>query len=121
MPEERKDKPFLTIQDVAELFDLDYKSVYRLVLSGQLPAAKIGGVYRIRREDLDAFFERQKLAVRPTRGAVPVLEPTSCARCNKAFRVPSMVAGKCQKDGCDAPLCTVCWAKKDERFCLEHV
>ena len=59
MPEARKDKPFLTIQDVAELFDLDYKSVYRLVLSGQLPAAKIGGVYRIRREDLDAFFERQ--------------------------------------------------------------
>jgi excisionase family DNA binding protein len=120
MTEERSQRPFLKIQDVAELLDLDYKTVYRMVLSGQLPAAKLGGVYRIRREDLDAFFERMKVVGRPSRESVLVMEPTTCARCDQAFRVPSLVGGKCQAAGCDLALCTTCWRNKNNRYCRDH-
>lgn len=120
MVNETPQRPFLTIQQVAELLDLDYKTVYRMVLSGQLPAAKLGGSYRIRRADLDTFFEQQKVGGRTPRGALPAMEPTSCARCGRAFRVPSLVAGKCQAEGCDQALCTTCWTKRADRFCQEH-
>jgi excisionase family DNA binding protein len=120
MVNETPQRPFLTIQQIAELLDLDYKTVYRMVVAGQLPAAKLGGSYRIRRADLDTFFEQQKVVGRAPRASIPAVEPASCARCGRAFRVPSLVAGKCQGAGCDLALCTTCWAKRAERFCREH-
>ena len=121
MTEERLQRPFLSIQDVADLLDLDYKTVYRMVVAGQLPAAKLGGSYRIRRADLDTFFEQQKVVGRPSRESIPAIEPTSCTRCGRAFRVPSLVGGKCQAEGCDLALCTTCWKMREDRFCGEHV
>ena len=120
MANETSPRPFLTIQQVAELLDLDYKTVYRMVVAGQLPAAKLGGSYRIRRADLDTFFEQQKVVGRAPRASIPSVEPASCARCGRAFRVPSLVGGKCQAQGCDLALCTTCWAKRAERLCREH-
>jgi len=32
-------------------------TVYRLIKSGELPAAKISSSYRLREEDVDAFLE----------------------------------------------------------------
>lgn len=120
MVDQNPQRPFLTIQQVAALLDLDYKTVYRMVLSGQLPAAKLGGSYRIRRTDFDEFFEQQKVVGRTPRAFISAAEPASCARCGRAFRVPSLVAGKCQAQGCDLALCTTCWARRAERFCREH-
>lgn len=120
MVESTSPRPFLTIQQVAELLDLDYKTVYRMVLSGQLPAAKLGGSYRIRRVDLDEFFEKQKVVGRSLRESIPAIQPAGCARCRRAFRVPSLVGGKCQAEGCDLALCTTCWAERTQRFCQDH-
>jgi excisionase family DNA binding protein len=120
MINENPPRPFLTIQQVAELLDLDYKTVYRMVLSGQLPGAKLGGSYRIRRVDLDAFFEQQKVVGRLPRESIPAVQPAGCARCGRALRVPSLVGGKCRAEGCDLALCTNCWAQRDQRFCGEH-
>jgi excisionase family DNA binding protein len=121
MPERSdQEKPFLTIQGVAELLDLDYKTVYRMVVSGQLPAARIGGVYRIRRQDVDAFFRAAQGGPSRLRKSPPGAGAPGCARCGRAFRVPSLVAGRCQTEGCEEPLCVRCWSKRDDRFCREH-
>ena len=120
MEEQTPQRPFLTIQQVAELLDLNYKTVYRMVLSGQLPAAKLGGSYRIRRVDLDTFFEQQKVVGHPSRESIPAVQPAGCARCDRALRVPSLVGGKCRAEGCDLALCTHCWAQRDKRFCRDH-
>ena len=56
-------KSYLSIQEAAENLGVEYKTVYRLVKQGEIPAGKIGRVFRIRREDLDAYFERQKAKV----------------------------------------------------------
>lgn len=52
----------LTLEETAEFLGVDYKTVYRLVRSGQLRAGKIGRVYRISPSDLEAYFESTKPA-----------------------------------------------------------
>ena len=89
---------FLTLKEVAEYLSVDPKTVYRFIQSGQLPAAKIGGVYRIKVSDVDEFFERRKLSTKEV--AAPALEdegemvqeeatgftPGSCGRCRRIIR-----------------------------------
>jgi excisionase family DNA binding protein len=46
----------MTPEQVAEYLQLDTETIYRLIRRRQLAATKIGGRYRIPREDLDAFL-----------------------------------------------------------------
>lgn len=50
----------LTLEEAAEVLGVDYKTVYRLVRAGELPAGKVGRVYRIAPGDLHAYFESTK-------------------------------------------------------------
>jgi excisionase family DNA binding protein len=57
-------KPFLSVREVADYLDIDYKTVYRLVRKGEIPAVKVGGVYRVRRTELESYLERQSVTGR---------------------------------------------------------
>ena len=48
---------FLTVQEVADLMRVSSMTVYRLIKSGELPAARISSSYRLREEDVDAYLE----------------------------------------------------------------
>jgi len=50
----------MTVQDVAEYLNVDPKTVYRLVNRGDLPGFKVGGSWRFKKEDLDAWIAKQK-------------------------------------------------------------
>lgn len=50
---------FLTVAEVAELLRVSTMTVYRLIKSGELPAARIGKSYRVREDDIDAYLEAQ--------------------------------------------------------------
>lgn len=50
----------LTIDEAAAFLGVDYKTVYRLICAGDLPAAKVGRVYRISPGDLTDWFEASK-------------------------------------------------------------
>lgn len=45
----------LSLQDAADLLDVHYMTAYRYVRLGLLHATKLGGTWRVSREDLDAF------------------------------------------------------------------
>jgi excisionase family DNA binding protein len=47
----------LTPNEVAEQLRVSTMTVYRLIKSGELPAARISSSYRLREEDVDAFLE----------------------------------------------------------------
>lgn len=47
---------FLTPKEVAELLKLHEDTVFHLLQTGKLLGAKIGGSWRIRRSDIDAFW-----------------------------------------------------------------
>jgi excisionase family DNA binding protein len=47
----------LSLQDAADVLDVHYMTAYRYVRLGLLQATKVGGTWRVKREDLDAFRE----------------------------------------------------------------
>jgi excisionase family DNA binding protein len=47
--------PLLTVENVAEYFQVHPSTIYRLVKSKQLPAFKLGGDWRFNRESIDQW------------------------------------------------------------------
>ncbi len=47
----------LTISGVAQLLKVAEKTVYTMAQKGDLPAFKVGGQWRFRRRDLDAWID----------------------------------------------------------------
>jgi excisionase family DNA binding protein len=47
----------LTPNEVAEQLRVSTMTVYRLIKSGELPAARISNSYRLREADVDAYLE----------------------------------------------------------------
>ncbi len=104
----RIEKEFMSLEDVAELMGVNYQLIYKLVRSGELPAARLGKVYRIQRRDLESFLEKTK-----TDAARLV-----CAACGTAYRSRGSVRQHCVE--CGAPLCDDCWTRRKVRRCAEH-
>jgi excisionase family DNA binding protein len=50
---------FLTVEQAAELLQVHPNTVYLWLQDGKLAGAKIGGTWRIRRSDIDAFWEKE--------------------------------------------------------------
>lgn len=48
------------VKQVADYLQLHWQTILKLIRQGELPAAKIGGRYRISKEDLHEFIERAK-------------------------------------------------------------
>lgn len=65
----------MTVAQVAAYLQLNRLTVYRYVREGKIPAARIGKVYRIFREDVDRFLEARQLDAARARQA-----PTRTAR-----------------------------------------
>lgn len=53
----------LTLPEVAQLLKVADKTIYTMAQKGELPAFKVGGQWRFRRTDLDAWIDAK------TRGA----------------------------------------------------
>ncbi|MGC1097248.1 helix-turn-helix domain-containing protein [Pantoea agglomerans] len=50
----------LTLKEVAAYLKLAEKTAYRLASEGKLPGFKVGGSWRFKREDLEAWIDSQK-------------------------------------------------------------
>lgn len=49
------DKPYLTVEDVAQRFGVNITTVYRLAKRGRLPAFKVGNQWRFSESRLDEW------------------------------------------------------------------
>jgi excisionase family DNA binding protein len=50
----------LTLKEVAKLLKVAEKTVYTMAQNKELPAFKVRGQWRFRREDMDRWIEEQK-------------------------------------------------------------
>ena len=50
---------FLTVTDMAELLKVSRFVIDRMLKNGQLPAAKLGGQYRVRTDDFIKWWNEQ--------------------------------------------------------------
>jgi len=54
---EEVENEYLTPKEVMNLLYIGRNTFYRLVNSGELPAFRIGKLWRVRRDDLQTFFK----------------------------------------------------------------
>jgi len=52
----------LKVRDVAKLYDVTTQAVYLWIKERGLPTVRLGGEVRIRRAELDAWLERERVA-----------------------------------------------------------
>lgn len=50
----------LTLREVAEYLKLAEKTAYRLAAEGKLPGFKVGGSWRFKKTDVEAWISEQK-------------------------------------------------------------
>lgn len=53
------DDRWMTLQDVAEYLQLSKDLIYRLAQKGKIPASKVGGRWRFKKEKIDQWVESQ--------------------------------------------------------------
>jgi excisionase family DNA binding protein len=54
-------KEFLTVREVQEMLGISKSGVYRLLHTEGFPALKIGNLVKVRRTELEAWLEAQKI------------------------------------------------------------
>ncbi len=109
---------FLTLEESAERLGVDYKTVYRLVRAGELPAGRVGRIYRVRKEDIDAYFERQQRQVAEEARSLRPAESRKCSACGAEMLSELSVGGGCIRCGRD--ICQACWSVRKVKHCSEH-
>jgi excisionase family DNA binding protein len=53
-------QPFLTPQEVSDLLQVSVYTVRRWIKQGELPAYKVGRLWRIKKDDLNRWLSRQR-------------------------------------------------------------
>lgn len=111
---------FVTVEEAAAWLGVEYSTVYNLVRRGEIPAGKIGRIYRIRQRDLEEYFERQKQAVATrARQSQPLADrEVRCGGCGSRIVSELSIAGRCER--CDQPICQACWMIRKVRTCKSH-
>lgn len=98
----------LSIEQAAEVLGVDYKTVYRLVRSGEIPAGRVGRIYRIQQADLEAYFENTKrtVAAESGRDLIP-LAGLRCCVTGKRIVSELDIGGYASDTG--EPICQAEW------------
>ena len=60
--------PILTFPEVAILLKVAEKTVYTMARNGQLPAFKVRGQWRFKRDDIDRWIDEQTASVKANLG-----------------------------------------------------
>ena len=105
-----KTPEYMSLEEVAGKMGVTYQLIYRLVRSGELPAVRIGKLYRVSQADWDAYLENSR-----SRNA-----GGTCSVCGTFYRSKSSLTQTCTEEGCGKPICFECWTRKGVRTCPAH-
>lgn len=101
---------YKSLEEVADMLGVTYQLIYRLVRSGELPAVRLGKLYRVASSDLDAYLERSKGAA----------AGGTCSVCGTFYKSKKSLEQTCSEDGCEAAICFDCWNRLGVRKCPAH-
>lgn len=106
-----KENEYMSLEEVADMLGVTYQLIYRLVRAGELPAIRLGKLYRISRTDLEGYLERSKSA--SAQGGV-------CSVCGTMYKSRESLKQTCEAEGCEEPICFDCWTRLGVRLCRKH-
>jgi len=95
---------FYSLEEIAELLGVNYQLIYRLVRSGDLPALKIGRIYRITQAGFDEYLNAQNTQT-----------AQRCSVCEKEFHSRLSLRNRCKE--CGAPICVDCFDRHHIHHC----
>jgi len=61
MPKEQPELEIMTLPEVAALLKVTERTIYRLAGAKKIPAFKVGGVWRFRKTDIEAWINSQSV------------------------------------------------------------
>lgn len=106
-----KETGYMSLEEVADMLGVTYQLIYRLVRAGELPAVRLGKLYRVSRTDLEHYLEKNKNAA--AAGGV-------CSVCGTFYRTRESLRQTCTAEDCDEPICFDCWTRLGVRHCKKH-
>jgi len=59
MPTDSSEGEILTIKEVADFLKVTERTIYRLAAAKKIPAFKVGGTWRFRRQEIDQWITEQ--------------------------------------------------------------
>ena len=104
---------FYSLEEVAEIFGVNYQLIYKLVKTGELPSVRIGKMFRVSEAQLKAYMDSQSVGI-PASGE----NATVCSRCGRKYYSALSITGQCRE--CGAPLCRACVENDKAEFCEIH-
>ena len=120
MDNPRDNPEYLKINEAARFLGVNPRTVYRRVWSGDMPAAKVGGLYYIKRADLAALLESKTQGREEGLQASLDAAPLKCGYCHRLLTSDSLIGEACQEEGCTEIICTTCLAD-GLTTCLHHI
>lgn len=103
---------FYSLEQIAELLGVNYQLVYKLVRAGDLPAVRVGKVYRVLEADLRDYIQTGRST--PPGGVQSVV----CSVCGKSYVSRQSVTNECE--ACGSPICRVCVELGKAKYCAAH-
>ncbi|NLB68425.1 MAG: helix-turn-helix domain-containing protein [Lentisphaerae bacterium] len=103
------EKSHYSLEEVATMLGVTYQLIYRLVRSGELPAIRLGKLYRVSKQDLEKYLE----------GARATAVGVDCGACGRHYNSRLSAQHACEV--CDAPICNDCWQRNALRRCAAHM
>lgn len=103
---------FYTLDEVADMLQVHYQHVYMMVRKGELPAVRIGKLYRIMETDFSDYLVRCRTV------GDKKSDPVICSVCGKEYFSPLSITKKCRT--CGAPICKSCATIGRAKFCEIH-
>ena len=104
---------FYSLEEIAELFGVNYQLVYKLVKSGELPSIRVGKVFRVSEPQLKAYMDSRSTGA-PASGEGAKI----CSRCGRRYFSELSIVGSCRE--CGAPLCKACVENDHAQYCEVH-
>ena len=104
----------LTLPELASYLQVSEPTLYDWAQRDILPAFKLGGGWRFRQEEIDAWLETRRSG--PSLGGMS----DQCCICSRGFGAYLLRAGQCECPGCTSPICETCWGVLGRRNCVAH-
>lgn len=108
------DIKFYSLQEVADIFGVEYQLIYKLVKAGTIPSMRVGKVFRISSAQMQEYMDRMSNGGSPASGAPQKV----CSRCGRNYYSALSISKKCAK--CGAPICKACVENDHATLCEIH-
>ena len=104
----------MTLPQLAAYLNVRERTIYDWAQREVVPAYKIGGAWRFRRDEIDAW-----LITRRTGPSVSSPRQ-SCSVCSRTLGPSVPFGASCEHPDCENPICSSCWGVLLRRRCPAH-